>query len=56
MIGPSTTMRAVRLHAVGDLRFEQAPTPGDLLPDCARVRVRAAGVCGSDLHNFRTDR
>lgn len=47
-------MRAVRLHGVGDLRFEQAPTGGALPVDFARVRVRAAGVCGSDLHNFRT--
>jgi (R,R)-butanediol dehydrogenase / meso-butanediol dehydrogenase / diacetyl reductase len=50
----ATTMRAVRLHGIGDLRFEQAPIAADLAPDGVRVRVRAAGVCGSDLHNFRT--
>jgi (R,R)-butanediol dehydrogenase / meso-butanediol dehydrogenase / diacetyl reductase len=47
-------VRAVRLYGVGDLRFEQAAVPRDLPTDSARVRVRAAGVCGSDLHNFRT--
>ncbi|EEW25763.1 zinc-dependent alcohol dehydrogenase [Rhodobacter ferrooxidans] len=47
-------MRAVRLHGVGDLRLEQvpeAPAPG---PGEVRLRVTAAGICGSDLHNFRT--
>jgi (R,R)-butanediol dehydrogenase/meso-butanediol dehydrogenase/diacetyl reductase len=47
-------MRAVRLYGVGDLRFELTGAPRDLAKDCARVRVHTAGVCGSDLHNFRT--
>jgi (R,R)-butanediol dehydrogenase / meso-butanediol dehydrogenase / diacetyl reductase len=47
-------MRAVRLYGVGDLRFETIAAIRDLPADSARVRVRAAGVCGSDLHNFRT--
>jgi (R,R)-butanediol dehydrogenase/meso-butanediol dehydrogenase/diacetyl reductase len=47
-------VRAVRLHGVGDLRFEHIDPPGELAANAARVRVRAAGVCGSDLHNFRT--
>jgi (R,R)-butanediol dehydrogenase / meso-butanediol dehydrogenase / diacetyl reductase len=47
-------MRAVRLHGIGDLRFEQVATPGDLAAHTVRVRVAAAGICGSDLHNFRT--
>ncbi len=47
-------MRAVRLHGIGDLRFEAAAASQDLRPDHVRVRVHAAGVCGSDLHNFRT--
>ena len=47
-------MKAVRLHAVRDLRFEEVaappqPSPGDVLID-----VEAAGICGSDLHNFST--
>jgi (R,R)-butanediol dehydrogenase / meso-butanediol dehydrogenase / diacetyl reductase len=47
-------MRAVRLYGVGDLRFEQVAPPGALAVDSIRLRVRAAGICGSDLHNFRT--
>ena len=48
-IGP--TMRAALLHGVRDLRLGDAPlperTPGDVL-----LRVRAVGVCGSDLHHY----
>jgi len=47
-------MRAVRLHAVGDLRFEDIPSPGEPAPGWVHLRVEAAGICGSDLHNFRT--
>ena len=51
---PVSRMRAVRLHGIGDLRFEHIPAPEALAADQVRVRVRAAGICGSDLHNFRT--
>lgn len=41
-------MKAAVLHAVGDLRVEEIPTPrpgpGEVL-----VRVRSCGVCGSDV-------
>jgi (R,R)-butanediol dehydrogenase / meso-butanediol dehydrogenase / diacetyl reductase len=47
-------MRAVRLHGIGDLRFEHIAAPEVLAADQVRVRVRAAGICGSDLHNYRT--
>lgn len=47
-------MRAVRLHGVGDLRVESVPEPGAPAGADALVRVLAAGICGSDLHNFRT--
>jgi L-iditol 2-dehydrogenase len=42
-------MKAVRLHAVGDLRLadEPLPEPG---PGMSLVRVTAVGLCGSDLH------
>lgn len=49
-------MRAVRLHGVGELRVEEIPAPGSPPPDGVVVRVRAAGICGSDLHNYRTGR
>ncbi len=47
-------MRAVRLHGIGDLRIEEVPAPPPPQDDQVLVRVTAAGICGSDLHNFRT--
>lgn len=44
-------MKVLRLHAPGDLRIHDEP-----LPDCGSgetlVRVKAVGICGSDLHWF----
>ncbi|MFT5633304.1 MAG: L-idonate 5-dehydrogenase [Rubritalea sp.] len=44
-----TTMKAFVLHGAEDIRLEEIsrPTPG---PKEALVKVRAAGICGSDLH------
>jgi len=45
-------MRAVVIHGARDLRIEDrpagAPGPGEV-----RVRIRAGGICGSDLHYFQ---
>jgi L-iditol 2-dehydrogenase len=41
-------MKALVLHAVGDARCEQIPTP-DLRPGTVRIRVGFCGVCGSDI-------
>jgi L-iditol 2-dehydrogenase len=46
------TMNLVlRLHGAGELRLHEEPAP---MPDPheALIRVRAAGICGSDLHWF----
>ena len=44
-------MKSVRLHGVGNLRIHDEPVPiageGNVL-----VRVKAVGICGSDLHWF----
>ncbi|HEX6035648.1 MAG TPA: zinc-binding dehydrogenase [Anaerolineales bacterium] len=44
-------MKSVRLHGTGDLQIHEEPVPiaaaGEKL-----VRVKAVGVCGSDLHWF----
>lgn len=47
-------MRAARLHAAGDLRIEEIDAPAAPAPGWVKLRVVAAGICGSDLHNFRT--
>lgn len=45
-------MEALVIHAPGDLRVEDIPTP-ELLPHQLQVRVRCGGICGSDLHYFQ---
>jgi (R,R)-butanediol dehydrogenase/meso-butanediol dehydrogenase/diacetyl reductase len=47
-------MKAVRLHAVRDLRFEEVNAPPQPGPGEVLIDVEAAGICGSDLHNFST--
>ena len=47
-------MKAVRLHGVGDLRVETIRDPGEPGPGHVCIEVVAAGICGSDIHNFRT--
>jgi len=49
-----STIRAVRLHGIGDLRCERIAVPTAIPSGHVRVAVRAAGICGSDLHNFCT--
>lgn len=48
-------MRAARFYGGRDIRVEEipAPTPG---PGEVLVRIRSAGICGSDLHNYRGNR
>ena len=45
-------MDALVIHAPGDLRVEDVATPA-VGPGQMRVRVRAGGICGSDLHYFQ---
>lgn len=42
-------MRAVTVHAPGDLRVEEFPTP-EPSPGEVLVRIVYGGICGSDLH------
>lgn len=42
------TMKARVLHGVGDLRYEDAPIP-KLKPDEVLLKVKACGICGSDI-------
>lgn len=47
-------MRAVRLHGTQDLRFETIDPAPEPRADEVRVRVAYAGICGSDIHNYKT--
>ena len=47
-------MLSVRLHAKGDLRVEEIDAPAAPGPGEVTLQVTAAGICGSDLHNYRT--
>lgn len=46
------TMKARVLRAVGDLRYEDYPIP-ELKPDEVLLKVRACGICGSDIPRDR---
>ena len=45
-------MDALVIHSPRDLRVEDFPTPA-VGPGQVRVRVRAGGICGSDLHYYQ---
>ena len=45
-------MDALVIHAPGDLRVEDVPTP-EIGTTQLRVRVRCGGICGSDLHYYQ---
>ena len=45
-------MEALVIHAPGDLRVEEVPTP-ELGAGQLQVRVRCGGICGSDLHYYQ---
>ena len=47
-------MRALRLHGIGDIRVEDVPEPRITRPDQVKLTVAYAGICGSDLHNYKT--
>lgn len=47
-------MRAVRFHGIGKLTVEDIAPPPAPGADQVHLKVLAAGICGSDLHNFKT--
>jgi threonine dehydrogenase-like Zn-dependent dehydrogenase len=46
-------MQAARFYGAGDLRLESVPRPSAPGPGQVLLRVRAAGICGSDALEFR---
>ncbi|KAG6333730.1 hypothetical protein ID866_5358 [Astraeus odoratus] len=54
MIPTSQGQLAVRWHPPAyDIRVERVPIPTIEHPDDAIVKVKLAGLCGSDLHIYR---
>lgn len=45
-------MKAAVFHGPRDIRFEDVPRP-ELNEGEALMRIRACGICGSDLHTYR---
>jgi 2-desacetyl-2-hydroxyethyl bacteriochlorophyllide A dehydrogenase len=50
----SDLMKAVRFHGPKDLKYEHVPRPTGPGKGEVKVRVEAAGICGSDLHVYET--
>lgn len=44
-------MRALYIHGARDLRLSEIPQ-AEIEPDEVAVRIKAAGICGSDLHYY----
>lgn len=47
-------MRAIRLYGAGDLRFEKLAMAKQPAAGEVRLKVAFAGICGSDIHNYKT--
>ncbi len=50
------TMKAAVKTAQGDFEIKDVPIPEITRPDYVKVKVRGAGVCGSDLHSWKVPR
>ena len=46
-------MKAAVLYSARDIRIEEVETPKLQTPGDVLIRVRASGICGSDLHTYR---
>ena len=47
------TMKAAVKTAEGDYEIKEVPIPEITRPDYVLVKVRGAGICGSDLHRWK---
>ena len=45
-------MKAAVFHGEGDIRAEEVPDPV-VEPGGVIIKVKASGICGSDLHGYR---
>jgi L-iditol 2-dehydrogenase len=46
-------MKAALFYGAGDIRVEERPVP-EIDPREVLVKIKAAGICGSDLHGYRS--
>ena len=46
-------MRVTTIHAPGDIRLEERPTPSITAPTDAVIKITAGCICGSDLWPYR---
>lgn len=44
---------AAILYGANDMRYEEHPLPADVAPKYVRIKIRALGICGSDVHFFK---
>ena len=49
-------MKAYVFKDVGNLVYEEKPIPHVKEPDDVLLKVKAVGICGSDIHYYRTGR
>lgn len=49
-------MKAARLHGSKDIRIDNVAAPASPAEDEVVLRVRAVGLCGSDLHMYKDAR
>jgi threonine dehydrogenase-like Zn-dependent dehydrogenase len=52
MSNHAKTMIAARLYDVWDLRVEEVPRPEIVADDEVLIRIRACGICPSDLRAY----
>jgi L-iditol 2-dehydrogenase len=50
--GDKKTMQALVMTEIGKLELHTLPQPQPARPDEVLIKVKAAGVCGSDLHGY----
>ncbi|MCS7253698.1 MAG: NAD(P)-dependent alcohol dehydrogenase [Armatimonadota bacterium] len=50
------SMKAAVLHGINDIRVEEIEMPSIKSDDEVLIRIRAVGICGSDIHYYREGR
>ena len=50
----AATMRAARYYGPRDVRIDDIAVPGEPAPGEVIIEVLAAGICGSDAHEYQS--